>query len=330
MTSERNFETIKTNGVRLRVVVEGEGPLAVLLHGWPQCWFLWRHQIDPLAAAGYRVAVPDQRGVGGSDCPPGVEDYNILELCKDVVGLVDALGEEKAFLVGHDWGCIVAWHAALLYPHRFHCVLGMSVPYVRVEGDAWVNPPGREKEFWYIRYFQPPGRAEAELEADVRRSLSALYLSGSADAPSALATPRPRDGGLFDQLPPEIPLPRGLSVQDLDYYVAQFERSGFRGGLNWYRNMGRNSALTPWLKEARIRIPAYFIAGEKDLVLSFAPGFLDAQDPWFEDLRGKTLIPDAGHWLQQEQPEATTKAILAFLESVRDEVGLGRQRRRHR
>jgi pimeloyl-ACP methyl ester carboxylesterase len=318
---ERNFETIGTNGVELRVVVEGEGPLVVLLHGWPQCWYLWRNQIDPIKEAGFRVAVPDQRGFGGSDCPPGVEDYNILELCKDVIGLVDALGEERAFLVGHDWGCIVAWHVALLYPHRLHCVTGMSVPYVRVEDDAWVNPPGRDDEFWYIRYFQPPGVAEAELEADIRLTLSALYFSASAEAPSPPAGSRPRDASLFPQLPTSLPLPRGVSQEDLDYYVEQFTKSGFRGGLNWYRNLGRNGALTPWLKEAKIRVPAHFIAGEKDLVLSFFPDFINVQDPWFADLRGKTLVPDAGHWLQQEQPEATTRAILAFLEEIRAEVG---------
>ena len=311
---ERQFQNIATNGVRLRTVVEGDGPLVVLLHGFPQCWYLWRHQIDPLKAAGYRVAVPDQRGYGSSERPEAVEAYHILNLAADVVGLVDALGEQKAYLVGHDWGCIVAWHAALLYPHRFHCVVGMSVPYVRMPGENFVNPPGREDQFWYIRYFQPPGVAEAEFEADVRRSLALFYnenLTGDG-APR----PRPREATLFGDAPAPAALPPWLTAEDLDYYVEQFTHSGFRGPLNWYRNLGRIARLTPWLDEAKIQIPAHFIAGEKDAVLQFFPNFLNAQDPWFADLRGKTLLPDAGHWLQQQQPKATTDTLVAFLKSV--------------
>lgn len=310
---DRHFQMIATNGIRLRTVVEGDGPLVVLLHGWPQCWYLWRHQIDPLKRAGYRVAVPDQRGVGGSDCPPGVEDYDILALSADVAGILDALGEEKAYLVGHDWGCIIAWHVALLYPHRFHSVIGMSVPYTRAEGDQIVNPRGREDEFWYIRYFQAPGVAEAEFEVDVAKTVAALY-SGVEEA---VAGRRPRDARFFDTTPP-MPgkRPAWLTEEDLAYYTEQFRKSGFRGGLNYYRNFGRIAPLTPWLREAKIRIPAFFIAGDKDPVLGFVPNFIDAQDPWFEDLREKILIPGAGHWLQQEQPEATTEALLRCLKAV--------------
>ena len=313
---DRHFEMLETNGVTLRTVVEGEGPLVILLHGWPQCWYLWRNQIDPLVAAGFRVAVPDQRGYGGSECPPGIEDYNILKLAGDVVGLADALGEERFYLVGHDWGCIVAWHTALLYPHRLHCVTGLSVPYVRAKGDAWVNPPGRADAFWYIRYFQNPGVAEAEFEADIRKSLATMYYYGSADARGVSLLAKPRDARFFDGYPPVPGLPKGLTEDDLDYYVEQFSNSGFRGGFNWYRNFGTIAPLTPWLDEARIQVPAHFIAGEKDGVLQFFADFMKAQEPWFADLRGATLIPDAGHWVQQEQPEATTKAILEFLATI--------------
>lgn len=305
---------IATNGVRLCTVVEGDGPLVVLLHGWPQCWYLWRHQIDPLKQAGYRVAVPDQRGVGGSDCPPGVEDYNILALSADVAGLLDALGDEKAYLVGHDWGCIIAWYVALLYPHRFHGVVGMSVPYTGPKGDQFIDPPGRDEEFWYIRYFQAPGVAEAEFEADIAATVATLY---SEPGEGGVTGKRPRDARFFDTSRP-IPgkRPEWLTDEDLAYYTEQFQRSGFRGGLNYYRNFGTIATLTPWLREAKIHIPAFFIAGDRDPVLQFFPDFVDAQDPWFDDLREKILIPNAGHWLQQEQPVATTEALLRCLKAV--------------
>lgn len=324
MHQHRHFERIETNGIRLRCVVEGQGPLVLLLHGFPQCWYLWRHQIDPLVSAGFRVCVPDQRGYGGSDAPERIDAYDILELTADVIGLVQALGEQRAFLVGHDWGCIVAWHAALLFPHRFHCVLGMSVPYGRARGNEWVEPPGRQDEFWYIRYFQAPGRAEAELEADLRRTLRLFYFGASAAgaelaarAAQAGAAPRPRDARLFEGLPTPEVLPPGLTEADLEYYVEQFRRSGFRGALNWYRNIGRIAALTPCLDEARIRIPAAFVAGAQDPVLGFGQGAVEAQSAWFEDLRSTVLIPDAGHWLQMEKPAETTRAMLDFLLPLR-------------
>jgi len=302
---------IDTNGVRLRTIVEGDGPLVILLHGFPRCWYLWRHQIKPLKAAGFRVAVPDQRGYGASECPSRIEDYNILELAADVVGIADALGDEKFFLVGHDWGCMVSWYTALLYPHRLHCVMGLSVPFLPVSG-AGINPPGMDDYFWYIRYFQAPGVAEAEFEANMDRTFRFFNGQRDADAPRR---PRPRDATMFEGTPP--PLSPAFTEEDHTYYVRSFTESGFRGPISWYRNIGRVPTLAPWLEGAKIQVPAWFLAGADDPVLSFSADSYNRQDENFVDLRGKQMIADAGHWVQEEQPAETTEAILKFLGDIR-------------
>jgi pimeloyl-ACP methyl ester carboxylesterase len=310
----RNEQRIQTNGITLRTIVEGDGPLVILLHGFPRCWYLWRHQIDPLVEAGFRVAVPDQRGYGASDCPAGIEDYNILELAADVVGLIDALGEEKCYLVGHDWGCIVAWYAALLYPHRFHSVMGLSVPNNPI-GPGVVNPPGMDDAFWYIRYFQNPGVAETEFERDINRTVGFFNGGGSTGGKS-------RDDSMFGDGAPG-PLGAAFTQADHDYYVRSFEASGFRGPLSWYRNMSRIPTLAPWLLGAKIQIPAFFLAGSNDPVLNFASLSYEAQDKNFADLRGKQLIEGAGHWVQEEKPDEVNAAMIKFLGEMRSEVGGG-------
>ena len=309
----RQEQRLETNGVTLRTIVEGDGPLAILLHGFPRCWYLWRHQIDPLKAAGFRVAVPDQRGYGASSCPERIEDYNILELAADVIGLAEALGEEKFYLVGHDWGCIVAWYTAMLYPHRLHCVMGLSVPCHPI-GPAAVNPPGRDDTFWYIRYFQNPGVAETEFEADLDRTMR--FFNGIPD--EAPGGPKPRDASYMGDAPAPSRLHPAFAQADHDYYVASYTESGFRGPLSWYRNMGRIPTLAPWLDRAKIQVPAFFLAGSNDPVLQFNPGSYDSQDRNFADLRGKQIIDGAGHWVQEEKPEETSAAIVEFLAGIRD------------
>ncbi|HKV53134.1 MAG TPA: alpha/beta hydrolase [Candidatus Binataceae bacterium] len=315
---QRNFQMIKTNGVTLRTVVEGSGPLVILLHGFPQCWYLWRHQIDPLVAAGFQVAVPDQRGYGGSDKPATIEAYNIVELSNDVAGLASALGHERFIVVGHDWGAPVAWHTALLHARRVRAVVGMSVPYVRGQAGTMTRQENFGDNFWYIVYFQKPGVAEAELETDVRKSLRMMYYSISGDAPEGLwMQPKKATAKLLDGLLDPPTLPSWLTAEDLDYYVAQFEKSGFRGPINWYRNIDRNIEITPQLEQAKIEMPAYFIAGKRDIVLSFAGGMLlAAMEPYVPDLRGKVIIDGAGHWVQAERPAETNQALLGFLKSI--------------
>jgi len=315
---EPTFRFIDSNGVRLRVVVAGEGPLVILLHGFPQCWYLWRHQIAPLVAAGYRVAVPDQRGFGGSEAPPNVADYNIRTLAADVVGLARALGEERFNLIGHDWGCIVAWNTALLHEDTCKSVMGLAVPFWRA-GQATVDPPGMDDRFWYIRYIQAPGVAEAELEQDIRLSLRKIYYGISGDAPPLTwmkQLEQPRDSKLLDTLPlPAKPL-AWLSEEDLDYYVQQYRTSGFRGPLNYYRNLPTMNALTPELEGKKFVQPAAFIAGSRDSVLHYDPNWRQWFPNFFHDLRFIELVDGAGHWLQVEKPQETTALMLRFLSLV--------------
>jgi pimeloyl-ACP methyl ester carboxylesterase len=289
----------------------------ILLHGFPQCWYLWRHQIDPFVQAGFQVAAPDQRGYGGSDRPEAMEAYNILELSKDVVGIADALGHEQFIVVGHDWGAIVAWHTALLHPHRVRAVAGMSVPYTRWQVGTVTRQENFGDRFWYTVYFQTPGVAEAELETDIRKSLRMIYFAVSADAPAAMwFVQKPATAKFLDSLIDPEHLPSWLTEEDLDYYVAQYQQSGFRGPLNWYRNIDRDVEITPQLETAKIERPSFFIAGKRDPVLSFAAGWAEQMDRWVTDLRGKVFVEGAGHWVQLEQPAAVNGALLAFLKTV--------------
>ncbi len=316
---ERRFESIETNGVTLRTVVEGDGPLVILLHGWPQCWYLWRHQIDPIVAAGYRVAVPDQRGYGLSSRPTEVADYNIRELSADVTGIANALGYDEFILIGHDWGCIVAWNTALLHEDTCKAVMGLSIPFWRLGPDA-VNPPGMDDRFWYIRYFQEPGVAESELEENLERSLRTIYHGVSGDAPPGTFMKQfehPKTSGLLDVLPaPPEQLPGWLSKEDLSYYVEQYQMSGFRGPINWYRNIPTNNNLTPELESKRFTQPAAFAAGSSDAGLEFDPNWRDALSGAFDDLRFIEIVEGAGHWLQAEKPNETNELILRFLKGL--------------
>ncbi|MCC7413385.1 MAG: alpha/beta hydrolase [Gammaproteobacteria bacterium] len=312
-------DRLATNGITLEAVVAGDGPLVVLLHGFPECWYSWRHQIDALVAAGYRVAVPNQRGYGASDCPQPVADYDILALTADVAGMADALGAERYTVVGHDWGALVAWHCALLQPARVERVVAASVPYVRFQPGVLTDQRHFGDRMWYIAWFQQPDVAEAELGHDVRRTLRRVFWALAGEAPDGLwlgQVRHPAADGLLACLAEPPSLPAWLTEDDLDHYVRQFERSGFRGPINWYRNFDRNLALTPQLERARVRQPALFIAGDRDPVLGYRPGFVDAMREWVEDLRAVVLLPGAGHWIAAERPGAVTESLLEFLRST--------------
>ncbi|MGH7947651.1 MAG: alpha/beta fold hydrolase, partial [Candidatus Binataceae bacterium] len=243
MTPARDFEFINTNGVRLRCVVEGNGPLAIMVHGWPESWYSWRHQIGPLRAAGYRVVVPDVRGYGGSDAPEPIEAYDMESLIGDVLGLIDHFGEQQAILIGHDWGAPIVWNTAALHPGRVRAVAALSVPYAprgKMSSIAlWRQLyPNR---FFYQLYFQKPGVAEVEFEADIRTALRKIYYGGSGDAPKGLfRADKPTNSKMLDDLPDPPTQPAWLTDEDLDYYVSQFEKTGFRGSLNRYRNQERD------------------------------------------------------------------------------------------
>jgi pimeloyl-ACP methyl ester carboxylesterase len=321
MSASRQFERITTNGVRLRCVVEGGGPLAILVHGWPESWYSWRHQIDPLKQAGYRVVVPDVRGYGGSDKPEPVEAYDMQSLIGDILGLIDHFAEERAVLIGHDWGARIVWNTAALHPQRVRAVAALSVPYAprgKMSSIAlWRQLySGR---FFYQLYFQEPGRAEAELDADVRTTLRKIYFSGSGDAPRGLfRADKPPDSRMLDDLPDPEALPAWLTGQDIDYYVAQFEKNGFRSSLNRYRNQERDWERLIALDGARITRPACFIAGSRDGVLRFVPNvdLVENMRRWIDDLRICELIDGAGHWIQQERPGEVNALLLRFLRTL--------------
>ncbi|MGR9092462.1 MAG: alpha/beta fold hydrolase [Gammaproteobacteria bacterium] len=315
---ERQFEMIETDGATLRVVVEGEGPLVILLHGWPQCWYLWRHQIDPLVDAGYRVAVPDQRGYGGSSCPPEVSDYSILKLTADVDAIRAALGYDTFRLIGHDWGCVVAWNTALLYEQTCAAVMGLSVPFWRISEDA-LNPPGFDDRFWYIRYFQQADVVERELDADIERSLRVNFYGLGGDSPPGTwmtQLEHPASAGLLEALPEPGKVGPGTTDEDLAYYVEQFSRHGFAGPTNWYRNMPTNNALTAELEGKRITQPAAFAAGADDDVLLYDPDWREPFEAGFRNLRFLEILDGAAHWLQVEKPAETTALMLRFLREV--------------
>ncbi|MEZ5560253.1 MAG: alpha/beta hydrolase [Pseudomonadales bacterium] len=310
----------ETNGINMHYVEAGEGPLVVLCHGFPESWYSWRHQLRALAEAGYRVVAPDQRGYGGTDAPGAVESYTQLHLVGDIVGLVRALGEKQAVIVGHDWGAPVAWNAALWRPDVFRAVAALSVPV----SDRGPMAPTRAMKlmfgdnFFYVLYFQTPGVAEHELQRDVRSTLRRLLYgaSGSAeDRGTFVENPLPRTAFFLEQLQDCDELPAWLTEQDLDFFTAEFQRNGFRGPLNWYRNLDRSWELSAAFQGRRIEQPALFISGDRDLIRN-NPGFEEGMRAVCGDLREVVLLPGIGHWTQQEAPQATSEALVKFLASL--------------
>ncbi len=321
MTEPQDFQFVETNGITLRVAVAGEGPLVVLVHGWPESWYSWRHQIGAIAATGYTVAAPDVRGYGGSDKPEPIAAYSIADMCADIAGLIAGLGHQQAILIGHDWGAPIVWNTALFYADKVRAVAGLSVPHTgrgpkpRIELFKEIY----QDRFFYQLYFQEPGVAEAELEADVRTSLRKIYFSASGEAlRQGRRLQKPADATMLDGLPDPDPFPAWLSPADLDYYVRQFEDSGFRGPLNRYRNAELDFAQQGAIANKQVSQPAAFIAGTLEPVLSFIPGIdmVEMMRRQVPDLRLVQLIEGAGHWVQQERPDAVNEALLAFLAEV--------------
>jgi pimeloyl-ACP methyl ester carboxylesterase len=321
MNTQPEFSIVETNGIRLRVALAGKGPLVVLVHGWPESWYSWRHQIGALAQAGFRVAAPDVRGYGGSDKPSPVEAYAIKEMCTDIAGLIEGLGERQAILIGHDWGAPIVWNTALFFPEKVRAVAGLSVPYTgrgpmpRIELFRNLY----KDRFFYQIYFQEPGVAEAELEADVRSSLRKIYYWGSGERRKAGPQPgKSPDAKYLDGLVDPDPFPNWLTGDDLAYYTSEFERSGFRGPLNRYRTSKLDFEQQAPLANSRIEQPASFIAGTLDPVLSFVPGvdLIAVMRERVGDLRLVRLIEGGGHWIQQERPAEVNAALLEFLATL--------------
>ena len=325
--TEINHRTVQTNGIRMHVAEAGAGPLVLLCHGFPESWYSWRHQLGALAEAGFHAVAPDMRGYGRSDCPQAIDQYTLLHLVGDMVGLVEALGAERAVIAGHDWGAPVAWHAALLRPDLFRGVIGLSVP-IRPRGV--VRPttamPQTDDDVFYQLYFQAPGVAETEFERDPRVTVRTLLYSASGDAPhrdwggaaaDAVGMVTRKDGFLFHMVNP-VSLPGWLSEADIDFYAGEFARTGFRGGLNWYRNIDCNWELLAPFAGTRVMIPGLYIAGDRDLVVAFRG--MDQLLPnlvnFVPQLRRTIMLPGCGHWTQQERPTEVNMAMIDFLRQL--------------
>jgi pimeloyl-ACP methyl ester carboxylesterase len=312
------LKTVTANGITQRYAECGVGPLVLFCHGWPESWYSWRHQMLALADAGYRCVAPDMRGYGGTDAPADIEQFTLLDLVGDMVALVRELGAEQAVVVGHDWGAPVAWHCALLRPDLFRAVAGMSVPWAPRGGIDLLSALRKQGiTRFYMQYFQEPGVAEAEFERDVRQSLRRIYYTagGEMDQKGKGFSVLPESGGFFaNTVDPDV-LPPWLTEADLDWFAGEFGRAGFRGGLNWYRNLTRNwRLLAPWHGRP-IAQPSLFIAGARDGVLRFPASMqqIEAFPRTLTGIRGCHILEGAGHWVQQERPAEVNRLLLAFL-----------------
>ncbi|HEU4485514.1 MAG TPA: alpha/beta hydrolase [Povalibacter sp.] len=307
---------LDVNGIRMHIAEQGSGPLVVLCHGWPEIWYSWRHQLPALAERGFHVVAPDMRGYGSTDAPEAVDAYTLLHLVGDITGLVTALGEQHAVLIGHDWGAPVVWNAATMRPDMFTAVVGMGVPH-RARSPLpplrMLREAGRTDYYWF--HFQPPGVAEAEFERDVDTALrKLLYGVPGPQVDREHPLDVPRGGGFLDRLvlPPQTPA--WLREKDIERLAGEFRRTGFRGGFNWYRNLDRNWELTAAWADVQVRQPALFIAGSRDPFIAGRRGaaMLKHMEDVVPGVRTQ-LIEGAGHWVQQEEPERVNQALLDFL-----------------
>ena len=326
--SEIEHRTVETNGIRMHIAEQGAGPLIVLCHGFPESWYSWRHQLRALADAGFHAVAPDMRGYGQTDRPEAIDQYTLLHLVGDMVGLLDSLGEDSAVIAGHDWGAPVAWHAALLRPDRFRAVVGLSVPYrPRGAGPSDLrHAPGPTT--------RSSTSSTSRSRAWPKRSSSATSASRTAASctrpPGTLLAARrpfsntdavgmvPRRGGFLSAIVEPSTLPSWLTEADLDFYAQEFARTGFRGGLNWYRNIDRNWELLAPFAGARVTVPALYVAGDRDLVVAFRgmDQLLPNLSKFVPQLRRTLMLPGCGHWTQQERPQEVNTAMVDFLRSL--------------
>jgi pimeloyl-ACP methyl ester carboxylesterase len=308
---------VETNGIRVHCVEAGTGPLVVLLHGFPESWHSWRHQLPALADAGFHAVAPDLRGYGQTDRPEKLEAYDIFQLTGDVVGLVRALGEESAVIAGHDWGALITAYAALFRPDVFRAVALLSVPYAPrgpVNQTEWEQRKYPGKSF-YQAALRGPG-SDQFLMSDVRSSLLRGLYSLSGEAEEQDRWNPVRDPAAPRGISAAPKMPSWLSEKDLDFLVAEYQRASFTGGLNYYRNMDRNWALTPFLDGAKILQPTLFIAGDRDPVIEFLRDEYEALATNIPNLRKNVLLPGVGHWTQQERPEEVNRLLIEFLKTL--------------
>jgi pimeloyl-ACP methyl ester carboxylesterase len=314
-----DFVTARNGDIDLNLAVAGEGPLIVCVHGFPELWYSWRHQVEHFSKRGFKVAAMDVRGYGGSSRPHEIAAYTMRNLTSDVAAVVDQLGGGEAILFGHDWGAPIVWNTALIYPQRIRAVAGLSVPYFPPTEASFLDVAETiyKGRFFYQLYFQKEGAAEAELEADVGATLRKMYFGISGDAPpNALLAQKGPDATLLEGMTDA--LPAWLSEADLQVFVEAFEKSGFRGPLNRYRAQRLDVAELADHRGQPVTRPSFFVAGERDPVRAFIPGMDGYENPGVActDFRGKAILPGIGHWVQQEAPEATNAALEGFLKGL--------------
>lgn len=329
--SEFDHAEVEVNGITVHYVSQGDGPLVVFCHGFTESWYSWRHQLPAVADAGFTAIALDMRGYGGTSKPERIGDYALGYLIGDVVGVVNALGAREAVVVGHDWGALVAWYAALMRPDVFRAVAVLSVPYMAPtpappEGtsvtDLMRTGCGQERDFYRL-YFQEPGVAEADLEADVARFLLGFLYTLSGDIVTDGVRDRCWDGyfpmgqSITDQLVTPVALPAWLTEDDVKFYVGELSRNGLRGPVNWYRNINALPAFLAPFVGTTIRQPSCYLGGERDLIAGNTPGAIKRMQAALPDLRRLELLSGAGHWLQQERPTEVNAALTEFL------LGLG-------
>ncbi len=327
-----NFQVLDGDNLKIRAVIEGEGPLVILVHGWPESWYSWRHQIEPLAKAGFKVAAIDVRGYGGSDKPHEIAAYSLKNLAADITGVIDSLGYKEAYLFGHDWGGPIVWTTGLLYQNTIKAVGALSVPYTPV-GEKSLIQLFRElykDKFFYQLYIQEEGIAEAEFEADVRKALEITYFSSDGRGmqfmienignPEYQKTP---DSTMLEKSPRFDSFPEWLTQEDLNYFINEFELSGFRGPFNRYRAQDIDFEELQEFKNVSYPLPACFITGTLDPVNFFArdesvseEDILKAFTKNYDDLRKVEILDGIGHWTQQESPEAVTAHMIDFLKNI--------------
>lgn len=316
------FRMIDTGEVRLRCALAGSGPLVILVHGFPESWYSWRHQLDPIAAAGFTACAIDVRGYGGSDKPPRVEDYSLENIAGDLVGLADVLSPEApVVLIGHDWGAPIVWNTAFTQPQRIRAVAGLSVPFagapLRPFTEVFREQFTSQGRFFYQEYFQQPGVAEAEAEADPRRFIATMMYSISGDVPPGNYWDKPAGATFLQDLPEPQPVP-WLSEADLDYYAGEFAASGFRGPLNRYRNHERDYAWLKPMQGRQLEQPCLFIGGDRDPATTLFGAVSDpvAMMRMFAPRVEGQVLPGVGHWTQQERPQEVTALLIDWLKRL--------------
>ncbi len=321
--SERQIHNVSNGEYTVEVVTQGSGPLILCIHGWPELWSSWRHQMDHFSDR-YTVAALNVRGYGGSSNPTDIAAYTLMELAGDAAAVIDELGDGSAIVIGHDWGAPIAWNTARLHPDKVSAVCGMSVPYLPVGPDnsldMWRSVYTEQNKFFYQVYFDDNrGGAEAELGADTAKSLRMIYYSASGDGSEArLVSDKPADAKMLDGLVDPDPFPAWASQDDIQVVADGIDQGGWHGPLNRYRAQPLDASGLGQMPDGNLRQPASFIGGEVDPVRSFMEGvdIFDFAPAACDDFRGTTIVPGAGHWVQQEAPAETNAALEGFLETL--------------